>query len=675
MEATSMTKLLKSFCDHSHWNYAVFWRLNYHFPMTLTWEDGYYGDLKTNDAVESAWTEVASSSCESTHGSEENSVRLLMTDMSRLKYILGEGVIGKVALTGDHCWILVEDILTGKFQTKLVDECPYEWLLQFASAIKTIVLVPVPPHGVLQFGSFEAVAEDLAFAANVKEKFNFFHCVTANTPPLSSDENIQDWSFSALIDYPLDNSDVSSVTNNILTHELFGGNSLNINDLRLNPTAPSFIPAEGSMSRKNETSPPSTAVSNDNGHVEVKSNQMEEVITSSPWVNNMGAFGETSEGLFSCSRKDMAKQFEGTGTDHDDCNKVSFCGFPLDSELHKALGPIANRQTCEPQSEYSSFKDMCRTSSTLIAGEKEHGHVGFQFSDRHKSEYLLDAVVRNLCSASDDSSSTLPIVLTTSIHPQSHSEGSTLMVNNADSSSHLTSAFGGNIDDCTDLLTLASLDDNSSILLDGAKQESVHVHKQPKSGPKLSSMGKKRGRAGNMPRPRPRDRQLIMDRMKELRELVPDGAKCSIDNLLDRTIKHMLYLREITNLAEKLKQFEHKEVPEFKKQKINGNYTGRSCAIDFGSELQVCPIVIEDLECPGHMLIEVICSEHGLFLEIAQVIRQLELTILKGVLESSASNAWARFIVKVPRGFHRMDVLCPLLHLLQTGRSLVSSRI
>lgn len=40
-------------------------------------------------------------------------------------------------------------------------------------------------------------------------------------------------------------------------------------------------------------------------------------------------------------------------------------------------------------------------------------------------------------------------------------------------------------------------------------------------------------------------------------------------------------------------------------KKINGNHTGRSCAIDFGSELQVCPILIEDLECPGHMLIEV----------------------------------------------------------------------
>lgn len=31
-------------------------------------------------------------------------------------------VVGKTALTGDHCWILFEDILTGKFQTNLLNE-------------------------------------------------------------------------------------------------------------------------------------------------------------------------------------------------------------------------------------------------------------------------------------------------------------------------------------------------------------------------------------------------------------------------------------------------------------------------------------------------------------------------------------------------------------------------
>ena len=133
------------------------------------------------------------------------------------------------------------------------------------------------------------------------------------------------------------------------------------------------------------------------------------------------------------------------------------------------------------------------------------------------------------------------------------------------------------------------------------------------------------------------------------------------------------------------------QVRKCKKRKSNGNHAGRSCAFDLESEPHVCPIVIQDLECPGHMLIEVgicffhrwtkpntihyisaflqrqwhiskkvserngqmlllqmICSEHGLFLEIAQVIRQMDLTILKGVLEScSSATTLACFIVEV----------------------------
>lgn len=105
---------------------------------------------------------------------------------------------------------------------------------------------------------------------------------------------------------------------------------------------------------------------------------------------------------------------------------------------------------------------------------------------------------------------------------------------------------------------------------------------------------------------------------------------------------------------------------------------GTSWAYEFGNELQVCPIVVEDLEYPGHLLIEVcpaillflnfpivmrflvtlysitkphlmqmLCNDHGLFLEIAQVIRGLELTILKGVMESRSNNTWAHFIIEV----------------------------
>lgn len=41
------------------------------------------------------------------------------------------------------------------------------------------------------------------------------------------------------------------------------------------------------------------------------------------------------------------------------------------------------------------------------------------------------------------------------------------------------------------------------------------------------------------------------------------------------------------------------------------------------------------------------CDDHGRFLEIADVIHRLELTILKGVMEKRPESTWAHFIVEV----------------------------
>jgi hypothetical protein len=42
-----------------------------------------------------------------------------------------------------------------------------------------------------------------------------------------------------------------------------------------------------------------------------------------------------------------------------------------------------------------------------------------------------------------------------------------------------------------------------------------------------------------------------------------------------------------------------------------------------------------------------LCDDRGVFLEMAQVIRSLDLTILKGVIESRSNDTWAHFIVEV----------------------------
>jgi hypothetical protein len=44
---------------------------------------------------------------------------------------------------------------------------------------------------------------------------------------------------------------------------------------------------------------------------------------------------------------------------------------------------------------------------------------------------------------------------------------------------------------------------------------------------------------------------------------------------------------------------------------------------------------------------QMVCEDRGLFLEIADLVKDLGLTILKGVMETRKNKIWARFAVEV----------------------------
>ncbi|KAJ3706633.1 hypothetical protein LUZ61_010338 [Rhynchospora tenuis] len=191
---------------------------------------------------------------------------------------------------------------------------------------------------------------------------------------------------------------------------------------------------------------------------------------------------------------------------------------------------------------------------------------------------------------------------------------------------------------------------------------------------------KKRARPGESTRPRPKDRQQIQDRVKELREIVPNSAKCSIDALLDRTIKHMLFLQSVTKYAEKVKQAdEPKMIGEESGVVLKDNSTsgssggGATWAYEVAGQTMVCPIIVEDLTPPGQMLVEMLCEQRGFFLEIADIIRGFGLTILKGVMELRDRKIWARFLVEANRDVTRMDIFLSLVQLLQQTNTIRSS--
>ncbi|KAK3005527.1 hypothetical protein RJ639_016367, partial [Escallonia herrerae] len=199
---------------------------------------------------------------------------------------------------------------------------------------------------------------------------------------------------------------------------------------------------------------------------------------------------------------------------------------------------------------------------------------------------------------------------------------------------------------------------------------------------------KKKAKPGS--RPRPKDRQQIHDRMSELRELIPNGEKLTIDCLLDRTIKQMLFLQSVTKHADRLIQTGPKlfdttgfylayhmltnmcdlnadpqEDEDVHKDKSTS--TGVTWACELEDQTMVCPLIVEDLSTPGQMLIEMLCEEQGYFLEIVDIIRGFGLIILKGVMEVRENKIWAHCVVETEGTRHvtRHEIFPALVQLLQ----------
>ncbi|XP_040372140.1 transcription factor bHLH155 isoform X2 [Rosa chinensis] len=720
MGTTALRQLLKTLCSNSLWTYGVFWKLKHQTDLILSWEDGYCHQPKPRETVDRATdsiyfgeaNEISFKKCATgmhEGGSAGYPIGLAVADMSHLHYTFGKGVVGEVASTGNHSWVLLDGLRTSVSDSNLVSDCPDEWLLQFALGVKTILLVPVLPHGVLQFGSLETVDEDLAVVAFMKDRFNDIHNLMGKAVPSNLNRGIQapySWSLlSGLMENTYESSTVGINPLKVETSEDIGNNRRNDNLLStleqfmqfptiedphfgIDPSVlknageceigvPAFC-STGEANTVNQSTHTSVLDMVENQIFGLSCQEEELFAFSQNGGYNFGVFGESFGGFNSNTAGSAAEQLFKFNNDTRHNSVNNFFEFPETSELHKALGTSFQRQTNEQLWDLSiSIDDTCSSSGVqkdLISSINPPW-----FSNGCDAENLLEASV-----AKDDTSSSI-------------SDG----IKSCTTSSRQFSASykqlkfeeGGPME-CEPMIwshtsalpatrkTSSSFTGMMNTVVDDEQEEKGtkgHTPTQPKREQKLSGTNARRAKPGNSPKLRPRDRQLIQDRVKELRELVPNGAKCSIDGLLDRTIKHMMYLRSMTNQAEKLKSYAHQdqEAPHCNNtnETPSGSSNGTSRAFELGNELQISPIVVEDLEHPGHMLIEMLCDEHGLFLEIAQAIRRLELTVLKGVMETRSNNLWAHFVVEAPRGFHRMDVFWPLLHLLQRRRGSLSSKI
>ncbi|XVF32417.1 hypothetical protein REPUB_Repub17cG0080600 [Reevesia pubescens] len=654
--------------------------------------------------------------------------------MSYHVYSLGEGIVGQVADSGKHQWIFADKHVNSS--CSLFEFCD-GWQSQFAAGIRTIVVVAVVPHGVVQLGSLNKVFEDVKLVSHIKDVF-----FALQDSPIGH------------IGSPIECSMNSSLFEPDLPTKLLDSEVISL-DKAVDKEGPDVLLPEFSHCRGDSwfvlplsSNHPKGAVKVENKHerLELSSagsdesaklmtprsnvshlehqNQLERNL-----INNGVCKGETSGRKNSSlgpgkvyvnnpvaggiNLFNVALQAEQYGVDHayysnflhsalsdtvksgglssywnevldipessdtkfqkdlkklENQNNLSDLDsintsvkFSAGYELYEALGPAFLRKSIyadwqaentEAGANMEMLEEMSRSQLTFESG----------------SENLLEAVVANVCHSGSDIKSersfcrSAPSLLKTGNTP----EPTKLTINSAGYSINQPSLVEDNTQRCL----------NSSEIC-GARSSKGFSSTDPSNCSELFEMSsepaknnKKRARPGENPRPRPRDRQLIQDRIKELRELVPNGAKCSIDSLLERTIKHMVFLQGITKHADKLGKCAESKMPHKGDGMLgSSNYEqGSSWAVEVGSHLKVCSIVVENIHKNGQMLVEMLCEECSHFLEIVEAIRSLGLTILEGVTEAHGEKTWICFVVEGQnnRVMHRMDILWPLVQILQS---------
>ncbi|CAA0810725.1 Transcription factor LHW [Striga hermonthica] len=712
-----LKEALKTLCGVNQWSYAVFWKIGCQNPKLLIWEDFYYetascsrlaGNLNPENTFRdfgTSWVSTESCGLQSSVQAADK-VHFLVNKMmmDNQVNIVGEGLVGRVAFTGNHQWVLAENC----FREAQPPEVQKEVCLQFAAGMQTVAVIPVLPHGVVQFGSSLTIMENMGFVNDVtslllqlgylnelpKEhtphsvsppcSFDNFNYVSNSAEPSMIDcqtnlvakaevfpSNSEMWS-SLSLPSNMDSSNIRCTEPKMLFNTPSSSSSLLMPSHRTNLSS-MYYSDEGNNNSKNLSSSELKNVifsKSDTNHTDEKLRKNEssvvkrELEQNAIQAFNIGSFVDGNE-----KQNSGDDLFDVLGADfknklfNSSCNNNEFSNnFPsiTNSRGNSESGIFSSTSSTDhlleavvskiPHPTKRGLDDSvsCATTFTNISSSSEPNSCSlpygrFGISDRMKGE--LFGVPKFMAKAGSMSCGSLGMGPTKE-ESGAYSQGSSI--------------FGSQI--------------SSWIARDqkGKQATSLSTGYSKKTDEGSGKTGRKRLKPGENPRPRPKDRQMIQDRVKELREIVPNGAKCSIDSLLERTIKHMLFLQSVTKHADKLKQTgESKIISKDGGLLLKENFEGGATwAYEVGSQSMVCPIIVEDLNQPRQMLVEMLCEERGLFLEIADIIRGLGLTILKGVMETRKDKIWGRFAVEANRDVTRMEIFISLVRLLdQTAKN------
>lgn len=199
--------------------------------------------------------------------------------------------------------------------------------------------------------------------------------------------------------------------------------------------------------------------------------------------------------------------------------------FPAGYELHEALGPAFLKK--------SKYFDWDSEKAEGVTPEMPEQMSSSQLTSDSHPEHLLEAVVASVCQSGSDVKSersfckSVQSLLTTEKYPEPSSH-TTLTMDSSNYSIDQPSLRGDDRQNC-----LSSSGTRGVVSPKGFSSTCPSACSEQldrSSGPAKNN--KKRARPGENCRPRPRDRQLIQDRIKELRELIPNGAKVTFPHML-----------------------------------------------------------------------------------------------------------------------------------------------
>ncbi|KAI8523023.1 hypothetical protein RHMOL_Rhmol13G0042300 [Rhododendron molle] len=630
---------------------------------TLTWEDAYYDNREEHDALDNTAFPETGGNLWDLHSHDP--LGSAVVKMSCHVYSVGEGIIGQVAVAGKHMWIFADK--------HIIDSCsPFEhsdgWHAQFSAGIRTVVVVAVLPYGVVQLGSLNK--SDISASSPASGIFIDWHGLSSINRHVNKDKKVFRAPTFPSFGRPAKHSDIVPLRGDLpkttadAINKDGGLDLLSYEDddsaILLQSRSEAFVldqqksrtrlhsdrQCEGGTSDLEKQGVGSVDHGAPSSNNSFKENKIYNVVLP---ANDFGVdisylqaylldFSACNNETAMFIPKPFGMQIQRDLEDtvfQAESNKMepmdTAFKFSAGCELYEVFGPVFQKQRsyCDWEAEKSETGTAIEVSEGLDCSSLLMADSG--------SEQLLEAVVANVyCGVTDVKSEksfceSAKSQLTTEEMPQPPCSKNTV----GSAGYTFNQAIGER-----GALCLSSEACGASSFRGFSSRSQSMFSGQLDSAQDPAKINKKRARPGGNCRPRPRDRQLIQDRIKELRELVPNGSKCSIDSLLERTIKHMIFMQSITKHAEKLNKCTKSKVHD-KKTVLRGLPTydhGSTWAVEVGSVVTVCPIMVENINKNGQMLIEMLCEECSHFLEISEAIRSLGLTILEGAEQQKHSS-------------------------------------